>query len=126
LSWISPCSATRTASANSAAVKRGSRPKKRASLCVQYGDFSVTQASQSAENNRRDFSWILARRRDEVSNKKYGETTIGELRKIHGADFAKGSADKEKIIDVLRKLPSLRKVIREREARLFEQRYRRG
>ena len=28
LSWISPCSATRTASANSAAVKRGSRPSR--------------------------------------------------------------------------------------------------
>jgi hypothetical protein len=57
----------------------------------------------------------------ETSHKKYGETTIGELRKTYGADFAKGCADNEKIADVLRKRPSLRKVIREREARRFEQ-----
>jgi hypothetical protein len=62
----------------------------------------------------------------EISHKKYGETTIGELRKTYGADFAEGCADDEKIADVLRKLPSLRKVIRDHEARLFEQRYRRG
>jgi hypothetical protein len=49
------------------------------------------------------------------------ETTIGELRKTYGADFAKGCADNEKIADVLRKLRSLRMVIREREARRFEQ-----
>jgi hypothetical protein len=55
----------------------------------------------------------------EISHKKYGETTIGELRKIYGADFAEGCADNEKIADMLRKLPSLRKVIREREARRF-------
>jgi hypothetical protein len=46
---------------------------------------------------------------------------IGELRKTYGADFAKGRADNEKIADVLRKMPSLRRVIREREARRFEQ-----
>jgi hypothetical protein len=57
----------------------------------------------------------------EVSKKKDCETTIGELRKAYGADFAKGCADNEKIADVLRKLPSLRRVIREREARRFEQ-----
>jgi hypothetical protein len=57
----------------------------------------------------------------EVSDKKYCETTIGELRKTYGADFAKGCADNEKITDVLRKMPSLRRVIREREARRFEQ-----
>jgi hypothetical protein len=50
-----------------------------------------------------------ARHRDtEISNKKDCETTIGELRKAYGADFAKGCADNEKIADVLRKLPSLR------------------
>jgi hypothetical protein len=37
------------------------------------------------------------------------------------ADFAKGCADNEKIADVLRKQPSLRRVIRDREARRFEQ-----
>jgi hypothetical protein len=54
-----------------------------------------------------------------ISRKKYGETTIGELRKTYGADFATGRADHEKITDVLRNQPSLRKVIREREARRF-------
>jgi hypothetical protein len=57
----------------------------------------------------------------EVSDKKYCETTIGELRKTYGADFAKGCADNEKITDVLRKLPSLRRLIRDREALRFEQ-----
>jgi hypothetical protein len=55
----------------------------------------------------------------EISHKKYGETTIGELRKIYGADFAEGCKDNEKLVDVLRKQPSLRKVILEREARRF-------
>ena len=56
-----------------------------------------------------------------ISHKKHGETTIGELRKIYGADFAEGYADHEKLLDVLRKCPSLRKVIREHEAKQFEQ-----
>jgi len=60
-------------------------------------------------------------RETEVSDKKYCETTIGELRKTYGADFAKGCADNEKMADVLRKQPSLRRVIRDREARRFEQ-----
>jgi hypothetical protein len=63
-----------------------------------------------------------ARHRDtENSNKKYCEITIGELRKTYGADFAKGCGDNEKITDVVRKMPSLRTVIRDREARRFEQ-----
>jgi hypothetical protein len=32
-------------------------------------------------------------RETEVSDKKYCETTIGELRKTYGADFAKGCAN---------------------------------
>jgi hypothetical protein len=60
-------------------------------------------------------------RETEASDKKYCETTIGELRKTYGADFAKGCADNEKLTDVLPKLPSLRRVIRDREARRFEQ-----
>jgi hypothetical protein len=44
----------------------------------------------------------------------------GDLRKIYGADFAKGCADDEKIPDVLRKRPSLRNVIRHHEAKRFE------
>ncbi len=55
-----------------------------------------------------------------MSDKKYLETTIGELRKRYGSDFAKGCGDNEKIMDVLRKLPLLRRVIREHEARRFE------
>jgi hypothetical protein len=35
----------------------------------------------------------------EMSTKKYCETTIGELRKTYGADFAKGCADNERIAD---------------------------
>jgi hypothetical protein len=57
----------------------------------------------------------------EISHKKYGETTIGELRRTYGADFAEGCADHEKLVDVLRKLPSLRGVIRDREGTQFEQ-----
>jgi hypothetical protein len=56
-----------------------------------------------------------------MSSKKYCQTTIGELRRAYGADFAKGCADNEKMADVLHKLPSLRRVIRDREARRFEQ-----
>jgi hypothetical protein len=55
----------------------------------------------------------------EISHKKYGETTIGQLRRTYGADFAEGCADNETIADVLRKRPSLKKVIRDREARRF-------
>jgi hypothetical protein len=51
---------------------------------------------------------------------KYFETTIGDLRKTYGADFAEGCADNEKMPDVLRKRPSLRWVIRNHEARMFE------
>ena len=60
-------------------------------------------------------------RETEISDKKFCETTIGELRRTYGVDFAKGCADHEKVADVLRKLPSLRRVIREHEARWLEQ-----
>lgn len=53
------------------------------------------------------------------SDQKCLQTTIGDLRKSYGADFAECCADNEKLPDVLRKLPSLRQVIREHEARLF-------
>jgi len=59
-------------------------------------------------------------RRNETEQ-SYLQTTIGDLRRRYGADFAQGCADNETIPDVLRKLPSLRQVIREHEARLFEQ-----
>jgi hypothetical protein len=62
-----------------------------------------------------------ARRSDrDIRNKKYCETTVGELRKTYGADFAEGCADNETITDVLRKMPSLRRVLRDREVQWFE------
>jgi hypothetical protein len=57
----------------------------------------------------------------ETGQNKYQQTTIGDLRKIYGADFAKGCEDDEKIADVLRKQPSLRSVIRYHEKKLFQQ-----
>jgi hypothetical protein len=56
----------------------------------------------------------------DISNQTYLQTTIRDLRKTYGSDFAKGCADNEKLADVLLKLPSLRRFIREYEARLFE------
>jgi hypothetical protein len=52
---------------------------------------------------------------------KYSETTIGDLRRLYGPEFARGCADNEKIADVLRKIPSLMRVIRHRERKWFEQ-----
>jgi hypothetical protein len=63
---------------------------------------------------------ITHRHETDIDN-KYLQTTIGELRKRYGSDFAEGCADDEKLPDVLRKLPSLRQLIREHEARLFAQ-----
>jgi hypothetical protein len=57
----------------------------------------------------------------EISDKKCSETTVGDLRKLYGPDFARGCEDHEKIADVLRKMPSLRMVIRHRELKRFEQ-----
>ena len=37
-------------------------------------------------------------------SRKHGNTLIGTLRKIYGHDFAQGSADNEKLSDVLEKL----------------------
>jgi hypothetical protein len=50
----------------------------------------------------------------QTSDKKYLQTTIGDLRKLYGADFAKGCAENEKIADVVQKQPSLMRVIRHR------------
>jgi hypothetical protein len=57
----------------------------------------------------------------DTSNKKYFETTIGDLRKLYGTGFAKGYEDNEKIADVIRKQPSLMTVIRHYERKWFEQ-----
>ncbi len=56
----------------------------------------------------------------ETSDKKYLQTTIGDLRKLYGANFAKGCADNESIADVARKRPSLMRVIRNHERNWFE------
>jgi hypothetical protein len=49
------------------------------------------------------------------------ETTIGDLRKLYGPNFAKGCANSEKIVDVVQNRPSLMRVIRHRELKRFEQ-----
>jgi hypothetical protein len=57
----------------------------------------------------------------ESNETKYLQTTIGDLRKVYGADFAKGFSDSEKITDVVRKQPSLMRVIRHYERKWLEQ-----
>jgi hypothetical protein len=57
----------------------------------------------------------------ETSDKKCFQTTIGDLRKLYGPGFAKGCSDSEKITDVVRKQPSLMRVIRHHELKRFEQ-----
>jgi hypothetical protein len=54
----------------------------------------------------------------EISHRN--ETTIGDLRKLYGPEFAKGCGDNEKLTDVVRKQPSLMRVIRHRELKRFE------
>jgi len=62
-----------------------------------------------------------AHNRDTESGEgKYHQTTIGDLRKLYGADFAKGCDGNEKIADVIQKQPSLMRVIRHRERKWFE------
>jgi hypothetical protein len=62
------------------------------------------------------------RNSDTESNQtKYLQTTIGELRKVYGVDFAKGCDDSEKIADVIRREPSLMRVIRHYERKWLEQ-----
>jgi hypothetical protein len=56
----------------------------------------------------------------QTTDKRYLQTTIGDLRKLYGPDFAKGYADNEKIVDVIRKQPSLMTVILHYETRWFE------
>jgi len=56
----------------------------------------------------------------ETSDKKYVQTTIGDLRKLYGVNFAKGCDDNEKIADVIQKQPSLMRVIRHHERNWFE------
>ena len=53
----------------------------------------------------------------EASDNRDFQTTIGDLRKLYGVDFAKGCADNEKIADVARKEPSLMSVIRHHETK---------
>jgi hypothetical protein len=63
-----------------------------------------------------------ARNPDTASNEnKYLQTTIGDLRKVYGVDFAKGCSDSEKVTDVVRKQPSLMRVIRKHERKWLVQ-----
>jgi len=52
---------------------------------------------------------------------KHSETTIGDLRKLYGQEFAKGCEDSEKMADVVERRPSLMRVIRSRELKRLEQ-----
>ena len=56
----------------------------------------------------------------EISERKSLQTTIGDLRKLYGADFAKGCADNEKIADVVQRRPSFMKLIRYYETKRNE------
>ena len=56
----------------------------------------------------------------ERRERKYVQTTIGDLRKLYGPHFAKGRGDNEKIADVIQKQPSLMRVIRHHERKWFE------
>jgi hypothetical protein len=56
----------------------------------------------------------------ENSERKFLQTTIGDLRKLYGGDFAKGCNDNDKIADVIQKQPSLMRVIRHHERKWFE------
>ena len=61
------------------------------------------------------------RNRDsQTGNKKYFESTIGNLRKRYGADFAKGFADSEKLADVIQKQPSLMTAVLQFEKKWLE------
>jgi hypothetical protein len=51
----------------------------------------------------------------------YSETTIGDLRRLYGPEFAKGCEGNEKIVDVVQRRPSLTRVILRRELKRFEQ-----
>jgi hypothetical protein len=50
-------------------------------------------------------------------SRKHGNTLIGTLRKIYGANFAKGCSDNEKLSDVLHKMDesSLSQLARDHE-----------
>jgi hypothetical protein len=56
----------------------------------------------------------------ESGERKYVQTTIGDLKKLYGMGFAKGCDDNEKIADVIQKQPSLMRVIRYHERKWFE------
>jgi hypothetical protein len=65
---------------------------------------------ETAPNASPEISDITA-----ISERKYLQTTIGDLRKLYGANFAKGCEDTVQITDVVRKQPSLMRVMPHRE-----------
>ena len=54
--------------------------------------------------------------------KKHGNTLVRTLRRIHGADFANGFSETDKLSDVLKTLdePSLSKLVRDHHAGTLE------
>jgi hypothetical protein len=56
-------------------------------------------------------------RKTETRERKYLQATIGDLRKLYGANFAKGCAESEKIADVVQRRPSFMKLIRYHETK---------
>ena len=59
-------------------------------------------------------------------SKKHGNTLVGTLRKLYGADFAKGFPDSTKLSDVLQKLDeaSLSKLVRDHGSGTLESKIR--
>jgi hypothetical protein len=55
-------------------------------------------------------------------SRKHGNTLVRTLRRIYGADFARGLNDTDKLSDVLQTLdePSLSNLIRDHQARTLE------
>jgi hypothetical protein len=60
----------------------------------------------------------------DITERKYLQTTIGDLRKLYGVDFARGCADAAKITDVIWKQPSFMRIIPYHEKKRFPYRTR--
>jgi hypothetical protein len=58
---------------------------------------------------------------DPETSHKYFETTLADLRKRYGPDFAKGYPDNEKLADAVKRQPALMEIIRRCERKWFEQ-----
>src|SRR5437868_6483759 len=94
--------------------------RKRRAISCWFGTIRTLIRFGGKGGNGRMLMPETERDRETDIGKKYFETTIGDLRKTYGADFAKGCADDEKIPDAVQKHPSLRNIIRHHEAKRFE------